>query len=118
MRNLKVDDMKVRLYHGGTVGVVTGVARGEFKQGSRYVPGSVLYTETFVKDDDVGKRLLLTTRGYQKRSDRRLPRLWATLLLVGVGGRPTPKPPTPRSRSGSSSSIIASSGLAGDSSRT
>ena len=51
VRNLKVDDLKVRLYHGGTVGVVTGVAHAEFKDGKRYIPHAVVYTETFVKEN-------------------------------------------------------------------
>jgi uncharacterized protein (TIGR02246 family) len=51
VRNLRVDDRKIRLYAENKVGVVTGVARGLFKEEKKEVPRAIAYTETFVNRD-------------------------------------------------------------------
>ncbi len=51
VRDIRVDDLKIRLYDDNKVGVVTGIARAMFKQGKQHVPASIAYTETFVNRD-------------------------------------------------------------------
>ena len=51
VRDLRVDDMRIRLYSENTAAVVTGVARAVFRGGKQEKPASIAYTETFVNRD-------------------------------------------------------------------
>jgi ketosteroid isomerase-like protein len=49
--DVNIEDLNVRLYAGGQVGVVTGRVRATFRHGADQAAGTALYTETFARRD-------------------------------------------------------------------